>query len=129
MTRFPDHPIEHPAEYRAFFRLFNGRRFYEAHEVLEDLWVIEAGELRGYYKGLIMSAVAILHWMRGNRRGALKLYRSGSAYLAPYPEQFEGFALGEFRREMARVFATLEVSPTTAEAPTPAQLPTIQLLG
>ena len=123
-----DSPIPHPAEYRAWFRLFNERAFYEAHEVLEDLWVMELGELRDYYKGLIMAAVAILHWQRGNRSGALGLYRKARVYLAPYPPRFEGFALGEFRDRLATLFAPLEADPLAAAPPSEEALPRVELL-
>lgn len=114
-----------PQEYVQFFRLFNRREFFEAHEVLEDLWSVEVPPLKQYYKGLIQMAVAICHWERGNSSGARKLYRSASAYLAPYPDHFEGFDLGTFRGEMAAAFAPLLAAETTAAPaipPPPANL-------
>lgn len=123
----PDAPIPHPAEYREWFRLFNERRFFEAHETLEDLWIMEVGDLRNFYKGLIMAAVAILHWQRGNRSGALSLYRKARAYLAPYPRRTEGFDLGGFRNRMDVLFAPLLAAPSTAPPPPDGDLPTVEL--
>lgn len=97
-----------PLEYREYFRLFNEGDYFEAHEVLEDLWAIEAPPLRDYYKGLIQAAVAICHWERGNPSGALKLHRSAARYLCDYPDDYEGFALREFQAAMDQLFAPLE---------------------
>ncbi|MBI5154409.1 DUF309 domain-containing protein [Candidatus Poribacteria bacterium] len=112
-----DETIGQPAEYLEFFRLFNQRKFFEAHEVLEELWVIEAGPLRDYYKGLIMASAAICLWRRGTPAGARRLHVLSQAYLSAYPDFFEGFALREFREAMAALFrplaeATAEATPT-----------------
>jgi predicted metal-dependent hydrolase len=50
---------------------FNGGRFYEAHEVWEDLWraTVEPG-LRTSYQGLIQAAVGLHHLTRRNSIGA-----------------------------------------------------------
>ncbi len=113
----PDGPIDYPDQYREFFRLFNEREYFEAHETLEDLWIMQVGGLRNYYKGLIMVAVALLHWQRGNAPGALRLYRDGMEYLAEYPELTEGFQLGRFRNEMEALFADLLRDPAAAAPP------------
>jgi predicted metal-dependent hydrolase len=108
MSTFPDLPIAPPAEYLAYVRLFNSGDYFEAHEVLEDLWVVEPGPLRTYYKGLIMMAVAILHWQRGNPNGARKLHRDARAYLAPYAPACEGLDVGDFLARLDRLFAPLQ---------------------
>lgn len=124
---FPDDPIPHPEEYREFFRLFNAHEFFDAHEVLEDLWAVEVEPVRTYYKGLIMLAVAILHWQRGNRSGALRLYRDGRAYLEPYPGRYEDFDLDTFRKTMDALFAPLCDAPETARPPAKRAIPRIAL--
>lgn len=122
-------PIPPPAEYFRYFVLFNNRDFFEAHEVLEDLWVVEVEPLRTYYKGLIQAAVAICHWQRGNHSGARKLHRSAMAYLAPYPEQFEGFALGDFRRTMEELFGPWEANPEAAPPYPESRIPILFVAG
>ncbi len=116
-TMNPDAPIDYPWQYREFVRLFNRRDYFEAHEVLEDLWVMEVGELRNYYKGLIMVAVALLHWQRANALGALRLYRDGMAYLSEYPETLEGIRLERLRDELNLLFRPLCSDPSS---PSPA---------
>lgn len=126
VSRF-DAPIDYPAQYREYFRLFNARDYFEAHEVLEDLWVMEPGPLRNYYKGLIMAAVALLHWQRGNPSGAFKLFRDGMRYLDAYPAKMEGFALGEFRARMREIFAPLAEGNLAAAAPSVEVHPVLSL--
>jgi hypothetical protein len=47
--------------YRAFFRCWNEQRYYEAHDVLEQLWLnTESGEA-DFFKGLIQAAGAFVH--------------------------------------------------------------------
>jgi predicted metal-dependent hydrolase len=123
-----DEPIDPPAEYLRYFELFNAGDFFEAHEVLEDLWVVEVGEVRNYYKGLIMVAVAVLHWQRGNLAGARRLYRDGTAYLRAYPATYEGFELGRFLKDMGQLFQPLGLEGP-APAPDPALIPRIGLAG
>lgn len=105
-----DAVLEYPREYLSFVDLFNEGEYFEAHEVLEDLWVVEVAPLKPFYKGLIQMAVALCHWERGNRRGAQGLYRAAAHYLAPYPSHFEGLPLGELRRRFAELFAPLMAS-------------------
>jgi predicted metal-dependent hydrolase len=99
--------IDWPEEYLEFIRLFNERDFFESHEVLEDLWVVEVEPLKTYYKGLIQWAVALCHWERGNPSGARKLYLSGTRYLEPYPDGFEAMPLAAMREVFADLFAPL----------------------
>jgi predicted metal-dependent hydrolase len=49
---------------------FNAGRYYEAHEVWEDLWRETRGSLRRYYQGLIQAAVGLHHLSRNNGIGA-----------------------------------------------------------
>ena len=58
----PDHGdvARHPY-YVAFFRCWNEQRYYEAHDVLEQLWLkIDSGDAN-FFKGLIQAAGAFVH--------------------------------------------------------------------
>ena len=102
------HSIEEwPAEYLEFIRLFNEGDYFEAHEVLEDLWVIEVGPLKDFYKGWIQLSVALLHWQRGNHSGARKLWASARQYLSHYPSVCEGLHLDSLRNEFECLFHPL----------------------
>lgn len=50
----------HPC-YLAYFACFNRQEYYEAHDVLEHLWLQGAGDNYAFYKGLIQLAGAFVH--------------------------------------------------------------------
>src|SRR4029453_14407333 len=52
--------VKHPF-YRAFFHCWNERRYYEAHDVLEQLWLKTKPPDADYFKGLIQAAGAFVH--------------------------------------------------------------------
>lgn len=62
-------------------RQFNSRQWYECHETLETLWLVETGEVRDLYRGIIQVAIALHHWRNGNFNGAVKLLESGCTCL------------------------------------------------
>ena len=47
--------------YRAFFRCWNEQRYYEAHDVLEQLWLNTKSPDANFFKGLIQAAGAFVH--------------------------------------------------------------------
>jgi len=62
---------EHRADLlKAGLDLFNEGRYFEAHEVWEDLWRISEGDEKGFYQGLIQAAVGLHHLERHNAAGA-----------------------------------------------------------
>jgi hypothetical protein len=67
---------------RSFHECFNAGRFYEAHDVLEALWLplrrTAEGEL---WKGLIQLAAAFVHLQHGRRLPALILLRKARTRL------------------------------------------------
>ncbi len=57
----PDPSSGLPVEYRAFFFCFNQGEYYEAHDVLEHLWLQCTDINRHFYQGLIQFAGAFVH--------------------------------------------------------------------
>ncbi len=53
--------------------LFNRHFFWEAHEVLEKIWLEEHGELKKFYQGIIQASACCYHVLNANPKGALKL--------------------------------------------------------
>ena len=85
---------KHPF-YRAFFRCWNERRYYEAHDVLEQLWLKTNSHDANYFKGLIQAAGAFVHLQKHfeqpahpkhSRRlqPAVRLFQLAEKNLAPY---------------------------------------------
>jgi predicted metal-dependent hydrolase len=53
--------IEHHPFYRAYFQCWNEQRYYEAHDVLEQLWLNSDTDDDNFFKGLIQAAGAFVH--------------------------------------------------------------------
>jgi hypothetical protein len=81
--------------YIAWFERFNACEYYEAHEVLEVLWLRTRGRDRDFFKGLIQIAGAFLHLRKHlenphrttdatRLRPAARLFHRSSEHLAPY---------------------------------------------
>jgi predicted metal-dependent hydrolase len=47
--------------YLAFFHCWNDRRYYDAHDVLEQLWLKKKSPDADFFKGLIQAAGAFVH--------------------------------------------------------------------
>jgi len=74
------------AHYLGYFECFNQQLFYEAHDVLEELWLAERRGLDGaFYKGLIQLAGAFVHLQKGRLRPAAALFKLARANLQRYP--------------------------------------------
>jgi predicted metal-dependent hydrolase len=74
----------HPAPYLTALALFDEGHYFEAHEVLEDLWRVTSGRDREFYQGLIQLSVILHHVTRGNVRGAANVLQTCRRHLTPY---------------------------------------------
>ena len=74
------------AHYLGFFDCFNRQLFYEAHDVLEDLWLPDRhGPNGNFYKGLIQLAGAFVHLQKQRLRPSAALFKLAQANLEKYP--------------------------------------------
>jgi hypothetical protein len=126
--------------YRAFFRCWNEQRYYEAHDVLEQVWLgkaIDPDDAR-YFKGLIQAAGAFVHLQKhyehpthpkhGRRLApALRLFRLAETNLAPAGAKRHDLDVAEFREMLARYCAA--VDPVAGKNPwSPESAPMVSLL-
>ncbi len=85
---------QHP-NYVGFFRCWNEQRYYEAHDVLEQLWLRTKSEDADYFKGLIQAAGGFVHLQKQHARPthpkdgrrmypAVRLFRLAEKNLAPF---------------------------------------------
>ena len=81
--------------YTGYFECFNDQRYYEAHDVLEHLWLQTRDGNYAFYKGLIQLAGGFVHLQKqflrpdhpkdGRRtRPAVRLFEIAAGNLAPY---------------------------------------------
>jgi uncharacterized protein len=88
--------MTYPPLYLQFFRHYHNEEYWEAHEVLEELW--QTQRHNDFYHGLIQ-IVAIMHQLkRGKVRGARKLATSALGYLKPFVPQKDGVDVAEVIR-------------------------------
>jgi predicted metal-dependent hydrolase len=80
-----------PAHYLGYFECFNQQLFYDAHDVLEELWLAEGkqGANYGFYKGLIQFAGAFVHLQKNRLRPAAALFELSRSYLEKFPARHE----------------------------------------
>jgi len=83
------------ARYSGYFVCFNRGDYYEAHDVLEDLWLQTDGSDYAFYKGLIQIAGAFVHLKKQHARPthpkdgrrlapASRLFLLGQKNIAPF---------------------------------------------
>jgi len=81
--------------YEEYFVCFNEQRYYDAHDVLEHLWLRTRDENHAFYKGLIQLAGAFVHLKkqferpdhpvdRTRARPAARLFQLAARNLAGY---------------------------------------------
>jgi predicted metal-dependent hydrolase len=72
--------------YLSFFACFNQQKYFEAHEVLEGLWLGQRHSPDGaFYQGLIQLAGAFVHAQKRRPGPAAALFRLARANLSRYP--------------------------------------------
>lgn len=112
-----------PTPFRRGVALFNQAQFFDAHELLEDVWRPARGRRRRFLQALIQVAVGLHHHSRGNLIGARSLLGRGGNALAQYPAVYAGLRLGPLRASVAAWRKAL-----AAGRPAPA-LPRLEFAG
>ncbi|MGB8355325.1 MAG: DUF309 domain-containing protein [Chthoniobacteraceae bacterium] len=72
--------------YLGYFKCFNEQKYYEAHDVLEHLWLQKKDENHLYFKGLIQIAGAFVHLQKQYLR---PMHPKDGKRLAPASRLFE----------------------------------------
>lgn len=110
----------HPC-YLEYFRLFNAQEYYEAHDVLEHIWLGSEGERYIFYKALIQFAGGFVHLQHHHRepshrihgrrlRPAGRLFRRSVELLDGFPADYDGIALNDVIAVALQTAAELESS-------------------
>ena len=110
------------AHYLGYFDCFNRQLFYEAHDVLEDLWLPDRHSVNGnFYKGLIQLAGAFVHLQKNRLRPSAALFKLARTNLEKYPRVHERLDLDRVQGLITGWLQRLEqseftVNPLTAQA-------------
>jgi hypothetical protein len=94
--------------------LFDGKLFFEAHELLESEWLAAEGDLKIFLQGLIQVAVGCQHHANGNLRGARSLLAEGNEKLRRFRPAVHGVELDEFCAAIDRVLRQLDTGADLA---------------
>jgi uncharacterized protein len=92
---------------------FNSRRFWEAHEAWETLWLAAESDLEQFLQGLIQVAAAYHHVQRGTYSGAPRLFAAGLKRLEAFPLICCGIDRTEVDAAARRHWNWLESGPET----------------
>jgi predicted metal-dependent hydrolase len=116
------------AHYLGYFECFNQGLFFEAHEVLEHLWLADrSGPNGNFYKGLIQLAGAFVHLQKDRFRPAASLFKLARTNLQNYPLIHEALDVGIVLRLIESWLGNLESGRFTQNPLTPATAPKLRL--
>ena len=100
---------EHDPHLVGYLRCFNAQQFYEAHDVLETLWLKErTGPDGDFFKGLIQFAGSFVHLQKRRLRPARVLFLRSTTYLYNYPSPHYALDVEGITRLAKRWAATTE---------------------
>jgi hypothetical protein len=103
----PEQLADRLGEFYEAVAQYNDGYWFEAHETLEDLWLVTPWPERQFFQGIIQLAAAFVHFARGDYDGILKLLDAAAEKLEGFrPTQF-GVDVDALLGEMARARAEL----------------------
>jgi predicted metal-dependent hydrolase len=116
------------AHYLGYFDCFNRQLFYEAHDVLEDLWLADKrGPDGDFYKGLIQLAGAFVHLQKNRLPPSAALFKLAQRNLDQYPPAHHRLDLNVVRQLIAEWLELLEQGRYLVNPLTPARTPELSL--
>jgi predicted metal-dependent hydrolase len=114
--------------YTGYFELFNQGKFYEAHDVLEHIWLKDKHGANGaFYKGLIQLAGAFVHLQKNRLKPSAALFNLAKANLEKYPPAHELLDVAATLKLIGGWLAQLEGHNFEANPLTQASHPKIEL--
>jgi len=117
----------YPLEYIEGIEHFNAARYFDAHEVWEEIWLRSSGQTKVFYQMLIQAAVGLHHYERGNARGARGMHSNVIEKLGRLPSIFMSLDLVDFSRQFRDRLSELTENNNEAP-PVDTPRPRIQLL-
>ena len=117
------------AHYLSYFACFNRQLFYEAHEVLEELWLGERhGPSGAFYKGLIQLTAAFVHLQKDRPGPSAALFKLARANLQSYPPRHERLDVANVVHLIEDWLSRLEATGFAANPLTSGHAPKLSLI-
>jgi hypothetical protein len=82
--------------------LFNQERFWEAHEVLEEIWHPATGVDRDIIQGLILTAAALVHYQKNEKAVCISILGRAREKLGTL-DHFKGVDIARLRASIERI--------------------------
>jgi len=116
------------AHYLGYFECFNRQLYFEAHDVLEELWLAQRhGPNYSFYKGLIQLAGAFVHLQKNRLRPSAALFKLADANLQKYPNLHEQLRVDNVRALISNWLQRLESANFERNPLIPGQAPELRL--
>jgi len=124
--------------YLGYFACFNAQEYYEAHDVLEHLWLRGRDGNYAFYKGLIQLAGAFVHLKKQRARPehptdgrrmhpAVRLFRLAEKNLSAYAPAHQGLDLRDVFALIESHVTRIETSHFSRNSWSPETAPLLQL--
>jgi predicted metal-dependent hydrolase len=116
--------------YLGYFECFNRQLYFEAHDVLEELWLSDrTGPNYSFHKGMIQLAGAFVHLQKNRLRPAAALFKLAGANLEKYPAVHEKLAVAEVLELIQSWLLKLEAGGFETNPLSPGKEPVLKLLA
>ena len=126
--------------YTGYFTCFNAAQYYEAHDVLEHLWLQCRDTNALFYKGLIQIAGAFVHLQKHHLhphhpkhatrlRPASRLFQLGAKNLTPFAPRHLRLDVAALCESCTQLAAEIIATDYTRNPWHPEHLPQIELMG
>ncbi len=130
--------VERHPYYLAFFRCWNEQRYYEAHDVLEQLWLKTKSPDADYFKGLIQAAGAFVHLQKRFEHPlhakhskrlppAVRLFRLADKNLSRFAPRHHGLDAAALCKLLSRYADEIVASDYTINPWSPETAPKLRL--
>jgi len=125
--------------YRAYFECWNAQRYYEAHDVLEQLWLNTNSSDVNFFKGLIQAAGGFVHLQKNfeqpahakhsrRLRPAVRLFALAEKNLMPYSPKHHALDVAALLELLRRTREKIVRSDFQTNPWSPAIAPKLKLL-
>jgi predicted metal-dependent hydrolase len=104
-------------ELRRGIELFNRGEFFEAHEVLEDVWRAASLDHKKFLQGIVQLAVAFHHRSTGNLVGMRSVMERGIKNITDHPTDCCGLQVSKLKKSFAKWREAMDNGAEFTEAP------------
>lgn len=116
--------------YLGYFECFNRQLYFEAHEVLEAIWLPDRqGPNGAFYKGLIQLAGAFVHLQKNRVRPAAALFKLAESNLKEYPAWHKSLGVAGVVDLIQEWLAAIEASAFESNPLLSLDAPRLELIG